>query len=363
MNIHEHILEGLGEGVIGLDSNLTVIAYNQLAEKITGVSRSQALERTIEEVLHQDQWLAITARKVLEDGKTMVEYERGLYQRRGGLIPVDVTTSPIHDPDGNILGVVILLRDLSGIKSLEEESLRTEGLAFIDTFTAGIAHEIKNPLGGIRGATQLLAKRIREKELLEYTGVIIKEVDRLNAILGQVLKLTGPQRLSPGPLNIHEVLDAVVLLQMEVALTRGIDLTKVYDPSIPLILGDRGQLTQVFLNLIKNGIEACEVGGRVMVVTRMVTDFYRVNPPYGSDIPAGYKRGRMVAIEFRDNGCGIPQEELARVFTPFFTKKEKGSGLGLSISFRIVKEHGGSLRIESIEGVGTTVSVFLPIAE
>jgi len=362
MYAYEHILEGLGEGVIGTDFNLTVIAYNQLAEKITGVSRSQALERTIEEILHQDPWLAITARKVLKDGKTLVEYERCLHQRRGGLIPVDVTTSPVQDPDGSILGVVILLRELSGIKSLEEDSLRAEGLAFIDTFTAGIAHEIKNPLAGIRGATQLLAKRIREGELLEYTGVIIKEVDRLNGILEQLLKLTAPQRLSPGPLNIHEVLDGVVLLQMEVALVRGVKLIKVYDPSIPLILGDKGQLTQVFLNLIKNGIEACEGGGEVTVVTKMVTDFYRVNPPY-PEVPAGYKRGRMVSIEVRDNGCGIPGEDLARVFTPFFTKKEKGSGLGLSISFRIVKEHGGSLRIESTEGVGTTVSVFLPIAE
>ncbi|MBI5286856.1 MAG: PAS domain S-box protein [Deltaproteobacteria bacterium] len=356
--LHENILESLGEGVIGTDLNLTITLYNQLAEKTTGVSRSQTIGRHMREVI-KDLWLITMAENTLNEGKTFVEYENSLHQKGGGLLPVGVTASPIQDPGGNTMGVVILIRDLSGVKTLEEESIRRDRLALISTFTASIAHEVKNPLGGIRGATQLLAKRIKDTKLLEYTEVVIKEVDRLNRFLENAIRFTSPGRLNPEPLNIHEVLDAVLLLQGEVAMGKDIILIKEYDPSLPSILGDRGQLTQVFLNLIKNGVEATDRNGEVRVITKMVTDFYRVGPAPQE----GYKGGRMVEVEVKDNGCGIPQEDLTRVFTPFFTTKAKGSGLGLSISYRIVKDHGGFFKIESREGAGTMVSVFLPIAE
>jgi two-component system nitrogen regulation sensor histidine kinase GlnL len=155
-------------------------------------------------------------------------------------------------------------------------------------------------------------------------------------------------------LNIHKVLDEVVLL-----LTKGHKgptFVKEYDPSLPPVLGDEDKLTQVLLNLIKNAREAIgEKEGEVRVITRMVTDFHLVDE--------GSKEAKLAAVEIRDTGCGIPQENLEKVFTPFFTTKPGGSGLGMAISYRIIKEHGGFLTIDSKPGGGTRVDVYLPTAE
>jgi two-component system nitrogen regulation sensor histidine kinase GlnL len=186
----------------------------------------------------------------------------------------------------------------------------------------------------------------------------MREADRLNTILNDMLSFTRPAVLKKKPLNIHRVLDSVIMLMEESGGPP--ELVKEYDPSIPEVSGDEGQLTQVFLNLAKNACEAVGAEGRVTVVTRMTTDFHLV--PGGSEVTGGRRR-MMASVEVRDNGPGIEPDDLEKIFTPFFTTKGGGSGLGMPISLKIVKEHGGLLRIYSTPGEGTSVMVYLPLAE
>jgi len=356
-NISENIIECLGEGVIGIDAYMIITTYNQTAEKISGQSRSLTIGRSLRDVFSKDTWLTDMLEKTLKQGKVFIDHENMLYQKIGGVVPVGLTTSTVLDPNGTIVGAVALLRDLSSIKSIKEESVRKDRLAFLGTFAAGVAHEVKNPLGGIRGAAQLLSRRFvsgRMPDMTEYTDIIVREVDRLNKILEEILDFANPRKINTQPINIHEVLDTVILLGNSMAQERTVNIVKSYDPSLPPVLGDKEHLIQVFLNLIKNSIEAVAQHGKIMVNTRILTDFHLVEE--------GYKGGMMASIEVKDNGCGISNHDMEKLFTPFFTTKAKGSGLGLALSFRIIKEHGGFFKIDSDRGKGTTVSVFLPIA-
>ncbi|MBI5901936.1 MAG: PAS domain-containing protein [Deltaproteobacteria bacterium] len=349
----EDILENLAEGVVAIDLDMDVRVFNQSAEKITETSRSVAIGRPLKDLFRSDPRVVEILEKTLKEGRLFAEYEVKLHRKFSGEVPVVITTSQVFDVDGVLSGAAALIKDLSGIKSIEEGSLRKERLAYIGAFASNLAHEIKNPLTGIRGAAQLLSRRVKDRDLTEYTGVIMSEADRLNIILNDLLDFARPATLNKKKINIHMVLDSVMLILREGGSTPR--FIKEYDPSLPPVFGDEHQLTQVFLNLIKNAKEAISGDGAIHVLTRMITEFHLVD--------AGSPGGKMAAVEIRDNGCGIKGEDLERIFTPFFTTKPKGSGLGMAISLKIVKEHGGLLKIDSSPGKGTTVEVYLPIAE
>jgi two-component system nitrogen regulation sensor histidine kinase GlnL len=224
---------------------------------------------------------------------------------------------------------------------------------------AGIAHEVKNPLVGIRGAAQLMKSEISSesgpgKGLIEYLDVILKEADRLNGVLEGILDFT---RLKPREIkgfNIHSVLDRALLLNEGSVRQNGVVLTRLYDPSLPEVMGNEDQLMQVFLNLIRNAIEAMPASGKLTLVTRM-SDLF-------TSVQTDGKKHRLMVVKVGDTGPGIKQEHLAEIFTPFFTTKDRGVGLGLALSYQIVQEHLGTIRVESQENEGTTFSVYLPLA-
>ena len=172
-------------------------------------------------------------------------------------------------------------------------------------------------------------------------------------MVGQLLTFSKPKSLKLDPLNLNEILDSILLLQKEPMGRKGIRAVRQFDPSLPPVLGDSGELSQVFLNFIKNAIEAIpEGGGEIRVKSRLMTD-YRIKET------AGGRASRMVLAEIHDSGIGIRAEDLQKIFTPFFTTKEKGYGLGLAIAQRVIVEHGGTVRVTSEKGKGTTVQVFL----
>jgi two-component system sensor histidine kinase AtoS len=196
---YENIIENLGEGVICVDPSMAVIVFNQSAERMTGLSRTQVLERPLGEVFTRDPWLVEILEKTLKEQKLFTEYEERLHIRLSEPLPVGVTTSQVFDIEGNITGAVALIKDLAGIKSLETESLRKERLAYIGTFAMNLAHEVKNPLGGIRGAAQLLSKKIKAEGLGEYTDVIVRAVDRLDLIVKEMLDFARPGKMKKSP--------------------------------------------------------------------------------------------------------------------------------------------------------------------
>jgi two-component system nitrogen regulation sensor histidine kinase GlnL len=251
-------------------------------------------------------------------------------------------------------GSILILSDQSRIAELEEAMKRADRLAMLGTLAAGLAHEIKNPLGGIKGAAQLMRHELDSNSpLQEYTDVMVREVERIKTIIEQLLNLGDPQQTRISNVNLGRLLDDIFLLQKEAHREREVRFKLKLDPSIPPIPGDENLLTQLFLNLVKNAAEAVEVGGLVEVTSR-VTSRYQINPGDEKPVP-------LIVIEIRDDGKGIPENELEQIFTPFYTTKTGGSGLGLATCQKITEEHKGFIQVNSKAGEGTTFSVHLPL--
>lgn len=359
------ILTGIVDGVIVIDAGEVVLIWNRAAEEMTGITATDALGKNIASVMSDNPAVVSQIEKTFSSGRSYSDYEAELAIKHRPPHPVGLVTSVLTDSGGSPTGVILTIRDQSGVRDLKERMRRSDRLATLGMIAAGIAHEVKNPLVGISGAAQLMKSELRSgaesgvgasrsKNLIEYLDVILKEADRLNKVLEGILDFT---RLKPHEIkayNIHSILDRVLLLNEESSRRSGVILTRLYDPSLPDVVGNRDQLIQVFLNIIKNAIEAMPAGGKLTVVTRM-SDLF-------TSVQSDGKKHRLMVVKVSDTGPGIKQEHLNDVFTPFFTTKDKGVGLGLALSYQIVQEHLGTIRVESRENEGTTFSIYLPLA-
>jgi two-component system nitrogen regulation sensor histidine kinase GlnL len=355
---YEAVLAGLPDAVIAVDPVLRVVFWNAAAEVLTARSARRAQGRLVKEVFAPNTSVVSRLTETLATGESRSEADGIIESTDGRSVPVSLLTAPLFARDGTVEAAVAVLRDLSRIRQLENEVRRGETLAAAGRMAVGVAHEIRNPLGAIRGAVQLLARELGpEPRLAEYTDVLLKEVDRVNRIIETLLDLGRPVQVRCVPLNLHQILERVILLAEESARAAGVSVVRRYDPSLPPILGDEDRLLQVFHNLVRNAIDAMKQGGRLTLSTRA-----SLNALYGKmDLGGGQRT--MVEVALADEGSGIPAAARARIFDPFFTTKERGLGLGLAICHRILEEHRGAIHVESAEGRGTTVTCFLPIAK
>ena len=356
------ILTSIVDGVVVTDADGRIIIWNRAAEEMTGIAAAEALGKDMATVFADNLAVVRQIEKTLTTGRSYSDYETELAAKHRLLLPIGLVTSVLEDEEGIPAGVISTIRDQAGVRDLKERMRRSDRLATLGMIAAGIAHEVKNPLVGIRGAAQLMRSELRSASSAsrhdygsyeEYLDVIMKEADRLNNVLEGILDFT---RLSPSEIkgvNIHSIIDRMLLLHEQPAKESGIVLSRMYDPSLPEVLGNEGQLVQVFLNIIKNAIEAMPSGGRLTILTRMSDQF--------TSVQAGGKKHRLMVIRVSDTGKGITPEHLNDIFTPFFTTKDRGVGLGLALSYQIVQEHLGTIRVESHEGEGTTFSVYLPL--
>jgi two-component system nitrogen regulation sensor histidine kinase GlnL len=364
----ENVLASMGDAVILVDDRDRITLFNQAAQELTGLSEAQVAQRSCLRVFAATPTVADLVRRARERGQTQSVSEETLQVGRRS-VPVRLTCSPIWGPGGVGQGVALVIQDVSYLKKLEDEARRNETLARLGGLVAGLAHEVKNPLGGIRGAAQLLAKRFSEhEEVREYTSVMIREIDRLSRLVEQLLTLGSPPAPEPVPLNVHKVIHEVLALMATELADKKITVRLEVDPSLPDIHGDEAQLTHVVLNLVKNALEAMPDDGALTITTRMETDFHilrRAAPPSVDGAPAaadaGGVPGQFLRIEVADTGPGFPTAEVHRVFEPFFTTKPHGSGLGLAICERIVAAHGGVIRAENRSAGGARVTVNLPL--
>jgi two-component system nitrogen regulation sensor histidine kinase GlnL len=358
------ILTGIVDGVVVTDVDGCVLIWNRAAEEMTGITATDAVGKNIHAVFSDNPAIKSQIERTFVSGRSYSDYESELVAKHRPPLPVGFVTSVLTDREGLPMGVILSIRDQEGVRDLKERMRRSDRLATLGMIAAGIAHEVKNPLVGIRGAAQLMKSELRSmaggvpnasKSLIECLDVILKEADRLNNVLEGILDFT---RLKPREIrayNIHSILDRTLLLSEESVRQNGVILTRLYDPSLPDVIGNQDQLIQVFLNIIKNAIEVMPTGGKLTVVTRM-SDLF-------TSVQADGKRHRLMVVKVIDTGFGIKQEHLADIFTPFFTTKDKGVGLGLALSYQIVQEHLGTIRVDSQENEGTTFSVYLPLAE
>jgi two-component system NtrC family sensor kinase len=238
------------------------------------------------------------------------------------------------------------------LKHSQDTLRRADRLSSLGLLTAGLAHEIRNPLVAIRTFTQLLPERYDDAEFREgFQGLALKEVDRICGLITDLLSFARPSRPNVAEENINQVVDGIARILETEAKEKGVEIVRDFAGELPKVWIDREQMKQVFMNLILNAIQAMKEGGLIYVLTRPNSKNEAGDP------------GQFVQVEIRDNGVGIPEENLDHIFDPFFTSKDEGSGLGLSISHQIVQEHGGYVTVESNIGTGTSFFINLPVGK
>ena len=354
-NLYGMILDNIDRAVIAFDSDGRITLFNPAAEALMECSSRQIVGKSYQDLFKSQETLLYLVKVALKEGRSITDDE-GLFLHRSNAspLPVNAYTAPIFAQGGNQNGAVMIIRDLSRIKDLEGTLRRADRLSMLGTLAAGLAHEIKNPLGGIKGAAQLLSMELsKDSTLQDYTQIMIKEAERINFIIEELMDLGSPREPEVGDVDLTRVLNDIVLLQREAARSRNIQFKLKLDPSIPPVQGDEGLLTRLFLNLIKNARESISREGKVVIETRIASNYHMTGP--------GKRSSPMVDIIISDTGCGIDQQEMDRIFTPYFTTKNKGSGLGLAISQKIIEDHNGLLKIESTPNQGTTVTISLPL--
>lgn len=349
---YEDLLGSLQDAIIVIDPGGHIRSINQAAEELTGLSAQPLSGRPFEQVFANDRPLQELVRKTLESGRTHTDFDARLTGQDSSQVVVSAVASLISDAVGEARGVVLALRDQTRIRELEERLSRSDRLAALGTVAAGVAHEIRNPLAGLRGAAQLLDGESGFPPVFkEYTSVIIKEVDRLAAIVERLLSFATPRSPVLRPCNLHEILDSLLFLEQAPLEARGVTVQRQYDPQLPEILADPAEVRQLFLNLIRNGVEAMPGGGELTLKTRYERSSQRC-------------RGLSVAVaEVVDQGCGIDPKIERQLFTPFLTTKDGGTGLGLAICLRIVEDHGGAMEATSQPGKGSSFRVLLPLVK
>src|SRR2546426_1439414 len=354
---YEALLAGLPDAVLGVDEGLRIVLWNPAAEALLGRSARRALGRTLKEVFPPDTSLIRHLSDTLTTGESRSESEAVVAGAEGRPVHVGIVTAPMAGRSGAVSAAVAVVRDVTRLHQLEAEMRRGETLTAAGQIAMGLAHEIRNPLGAIRGAVQLLKRELGDEARWgEYIEVLLKEVDRVNRIIEMLLDLGRPVTLRPVPLNIHQLLERVALMSEEVAAERAVQIVRRYDPSLPPLLADEDRVVQVFHNLVRNAIEAMPRGGRLTLITRLSMD------PLFAKVDLGQGLKSMALVQVADEGEGFSEATRVKLFTPFFTTKDKGLGLGLALCHRIMEEHQGSIHVASEPGKGTVVSCFLPIA-
>ncbi|QXH56272.1 nitrogen regulation protein NR(II) [Pseudomonas maumuensis] len=349
---HRLLLDNLTTATLLLNAELRLEYMNPAAEMLLAVSGQRSHGQFISELFTESTEALNSLRQAVEQAHPFTKREAQLTSLTGQSITVDYAVTPILHQGQTLLLLEVHPRDrLLRITKEEAQLSKQETTKML---VRGLAHEIKNPLGGIRGAAQLLARELPEDGLRDYTNVIIEEADRLRNLVDRML---GSNKLPSLTLtNIHEVLERVCSL-VEAESQGGITLVRDYDPSLPDVLIDREQMIQAVLNIVRNAMQAIAGQnelrlGRITLRSRAVRQF-----------TIGHVRHRLVArIEIIDNGPGIPAELQDTLFYPMVSGRPDGTGLGLAITQNIISQHQGLIECESHAG-HTTFSIYLPLEQ
>ncbi|RJP67042.1 MAG: GAF domain-containing protein [Candidatus Abyssobacteria bacterium SURF_17] len=342
----DRILAGMPNGVLVLDPTGQALSVNPAAERIFGFKRDEAVGKHYINLFADQKSILNVIDRVYDDPNAAASFEAHIFGSSGHPMPVAVSWSILgEDP---VEAIVVNIQDLTEVKRLERQMRRSQRLAALGLMAAGVAHEVRNPLAGIRGASQLLARETsRNRKLADFLSVIVREVDRLDRTVEQLLDLARPVKADMAPTSVTDVVKrALTLLKPEVDRSR-VRVVKKMPAETRQIMADAAQLTQVFLNLFLNALQAMSDGGMLRVTVREDAGFNNSGPAF-------------VIVEVNDTGCGMSPQVLEQLFMPFFTTRENGTGLGLAISHRIVEEHGGAIDVVSEEGTGTTFIVSFP---
>jgi len=345
MQTHQLIIDNLVTAVVLLDADLRVVLINSAAEDLLHTSASHATGLRLQELIVRGDQLFDLLRQALQSEQPFTDRGTHLRLPDSVTMEIDLTVSIITSPQPRLLLEMQTLNRLRRINKDGECIVRQETTRQL---IRGLAHQVKNPLGGIRGAAQLLERELASDDLREYTGVIISEVDRLKTLVDSML---GPQRqLNIGPVNILRVLEHVIRL-IDAESPGRITWERDYDPSLPRLAADQAQIIQAVMNIARNAREATDGmdDARIKLRSRVIRQF-----------TIGSVRHRLVMqLDIIDNGPGIQPDLEERIFFPMISGRADGTGLGLAITQNIIAQHHGSVQVESRPGY-TCFTIYLP---
>lgn len=341
-DLPSHILDAMRTALLVLDDAFRVQYLNAAAEDLLKTSLRASRGHALETFMRVSPRLAEQMREVLHQQAPLTDRAQALHVHDWDEILADISLSPLTT------GLLLELSQIDRHPRIDQEAQRMQQYAMTQEVVRGLAHEIKNPLSGIRGAAQLLERHLQDPALQEYTGIIVKEADRLSRLLTRLQG--GQDRPQLALASIHQVLEYVRRLA-DAELPTGIALRFDYDPSIPDLQADAEQLIQLFLNLVRNAIQALGQAGQIILRTRVERQCV-----------LGAQRYRLaLRVEIEDNGPGVPPEWQSRIFLPLVTGRADGVGLGLSIAQSLATGHGGLIELKSVPGC-TRFIVYLPMS-
>jgi len=338
------LLETMDNAVISVDNKGNIKTFNRKSEEIFDKKKEEVLNKDSQEVLNLNIFGEPIFKKCLLEKKNISQEiileEKGLKKKT-----LDLNTSFLADESGEISGVVAVIRDVTEIKDLNEEVARNKRLAALGKLSAGIAHEIRNPLSSIRGLAQFVYNSFsKNDERKEDLNAIIQEVDRLNKLVVQVLGFAKLKKPNLTLFSLNNLIRKVTeLLKLETK-DKQIQFSLKLSSDISKIKADEDKVRQILINVIINAIQAIPKKGEIKIKTEKTL----------------FKGEPAIKLLIEDSGIGIPEKDLSQIFDPFFSTKDKGSGLGLSIVYKLIEAHQGEIKVESKEGQGTKFVLFLP---
>jgi PAS domain S-box-containing protein len=346
----DSILSSLTTGVVTIDLEGRVVTLNPAAELLTGFFAREAAGRYCTEIFAGAGEVSDVLMETLASRRSITGVALGFTRRNGVSLPVELSVAPLKGSDGKDLGVVGVFRDLTAVRALEHRLQRSDRLAALGTLAAGLGHEIKNPLTSILTFSRHLSRRYADEGFREkFQSVVPRELERINEIVDQLLELARPARLHFAAVRLPALLDGVVALYSNEIEAKRTTVVRDYARDVPAIQADEDAIYRAFVNLVANALEA--MGSRGHLTLRIGW----------AESPTRRAYHRHVRIEIEDTGAGISPPERDRIFNPFYTTKEGGTGLGLALTHKIIEEHRGTIDVASAPGVGTTFRVVLPV--
>jgi PAS domain S-box-containing protein len=352
-NFLESIVEKAGDAISVVDLEGTVLYWNEGAARIYGYQKEEVLGKKLSDFLYSpDATLRAEEERLMEGlmarvkaGKLVPNVEVKRQTKEGKEIITSMTISPLRNAEGRIIGASRICKDITHLKKAEERLVLAERLSSLGELTAGVAHELRNPLAGIKINTQMLSRKKDlpglEKRLLEST---IEGIEKIQKIVDDMLHFAKPKASHFKEEEINGVVERSLAI-LQTKLKKGnISLVFEQGQGLPKVRIDVHQIQQVLINVILNAIQAMEKGGTLTIRTFL-------------------SNGDGVGIEVRDTGIGIPRSHLKRIFDPFFTTKSEGTGLGLSISLKILENHGATIDVVSATGKGSAFTIHFPGGE
>ncbi len=348
-NYLHNILESLTSGVIVVDENQTITTLSQTAGAILNLSPEQCLNQPLAKAVPQAVFSTLVER-LKESQKSNLIQDVEFKNAEGRRIKVRVSASPVHDPSGAQLGTVLIVQDITELKQLEEEAERNDRLRAMGEMAAGIAHEIRNPLGSIELFASVLKKDSQgDTEKMKLADHIISGVKNMDRIISSLLLFAKSPEPSRQQWNINDLLRGILESNTDLQSPDTINIQCDFCKEEPMAQGDKELLQQAFLNFIRNAVQAMPKGGDLTL---------RIEKNKAPDNNTFYRH--FITTTISDTGVGISSEDREHIFNPFFSTKDKGTGLGLAIAHNIVKAHQGTIEVASQKDKGTTFIVNLP---